>query len=255
MLYNLLVLNSTTGLNIVTVKLSEKGIDEESGFLMSGIVKAIQSFLQELKFGEIRTFQTHEKKVIVYQKDHILTALVADESESEGLYLPKIKYITEIFNNAYDWENWGGEIDIFNKEIESVLTILNCDDEDLIKHFSSALKKMINSFTEIYGYKILISNKLKEEVIVNMDNYELKSLFESEFFKSIMDNYKTLKKDILNFLGTSSFLNSYVNYKKFSLFFMEFIQEISIILLLQGNLDPLSDIAKFENKIKELTGF
>ncbi|MHA1275217.1 MAG: hypothetical protein ACTSQS_17575 [Promethearchaeota archaeon] len=115
MIYNLLVIHSESGNNVATIKVAENGFDENEGILMSGVIKAIEDFLNELKIGNIRSFNTHERQVIIYKQKYIFLVLICDEDDDPNMYLTKIEYIANLFNEGVDWTNWYGETTMFDE--------------------------------------------------------------------------------------------------------------------------------------------
>ncbi|MBD3254023.1 MAG: hypothetical protein GF383_02980, partial [Candidatus Lokiarchaeota archaeon] len=126
-----------TGINICTLVLADEGsIDEDIGCLASGMVKAIRDFLKELRFGKIKNFLTHERKVIIYKEGEILTALICDENDNSELYYPKVKKIAEIFNDTIREKEWTGELSVFADAISTSRQLIKLSDKEIVEYIN-----------------------------------------------------------------------------------------------------------------------
>lgn len=255
MLYNLIILNARSGITIANIRLAEEGITEKDGILMGGIVKAIRDFLRELEIGDIRTFQTLEKKIVNYIQGDILIALVCDENDNTDLYLPKIKYIAALFDENCDWDDWSGEITQFKKELDIAKTIIHLKDEEVISHISNSMKKVMNATHEIFGYKIIHESKYVNEFFRDIDDFELSSFFTSDFFQDIIRNHTDLENIISNIIPLNDMVFTSLNYGRFTLFTYQFLEKYIILLFLPGELNPIADLIKYEEKIRDVIGF
>ncbi|MGV9172723.1 MAG: hypothetical protein ACOC44_07280 [Promethearchaeia archaeon] len=248
------MLNAEVGINLCTLQLAEEGIDEDTGQLASGMIKAIRDILKELKIGKIKNFNTHEKQVIVYKKDAILTALVCDKHENAEIYNPKIRKITEMFNNAVDWDKWGGEMDIFNETIEKTKELVTFSEKEIIELLEKQLVKMVKN-TEMYGFKIFHNSEIVIDYTAEIDNFELKSLFESNFYSMIKENLQDLEETLLKIGKTNVKKEFFVDYGKLSILIKSYLENLHIVLFLPGMLDPLLGLAKYEKKLQDLGEF
>ena len=202
MLYNLIVINAEAGINICTLQLAEEGITEDDGQLASGMVKAIRDILEELKVGEIKNFETHQRQVLMYKKDAILTALICDQEDNIEIYNPKIQKITEMFNNVIDWNSWGGEMDIFEETIKKAKKMITLSNDEILNLLEEKLNQLLVQNSEILGYKIIFNSKVvSEEKLDDIEDFEIKSLLDSNFYNMIKNSLQELEisfvKDIL----------------------------------------------------------
>ncbi|MHA1195112.1 MAG: hypothetical protein ACTSRH_00090 [Promethearchaeota archaeon] len=255
MLHNLLIINADTGINLASIKLSETGFEESDGVLISGVVKAIDSFLREVKFGEIRYFITHQKKVIIYIQDSILLALICDKEENENLYIPKLELIGKKFSSLINWDNWNGEINIFESQLEFVKKILSLTVDEVIEHLNNCLTELSEKHPEIYGYRINLKLVKKVEKLDNIEDFELSNFISSNFFEDVIINQQELSKIFLNSLNSDNFDLHLIDYGRFSIYVIPYIYDILVIIFLQGNILPLEIESLYYDQMKKLSGF
>lgn len=242
MLYNLIIINSESGINVANIILSEKGISDDNTQLMSGILKAIESFLKELSLGEIKTFNTHNRKVLISQAGVVLAALILDENDDSELYLPKLQYVSDLFGNSCKWENWCGEIDIFTEEIELAKKVFTLTDDEIIKHLEESLYEFIRNENKVIGFKIINNGKTVISFFKDLEDFELQTFFQSEISNSIMDKHDDIEKILTKVGGAGLFEESFIDYGRFSIFVKHYITEFHILLFLPGKMDILKDL-------------
>jgi len=124
MLHNLFIVNKESGIPIGTIKLSEKGINEEEADLISTSIKAIQDFFKDLKFGELETFQFLERQIIIHKKANTLLILVCEKKINLDALYPKLELIAMMFDKTIDWFEWDGVISKYDELLESTKKIL-----------------------------------------------------------------------------------------------------------------------------------
>ncbi|MFX1501921.1 MAG: hypothetical protein ACFFDH_13235 [Promethearchaeota archaeon] len=254
MIYNLIVLDIETGVSISTIRLSEEGIDENQGILMAGVVKAIKDFLENLQFGRIKEFHTHDKKVIIGKRDRILAALVCDNNVNVDLFYPKINNIANLFYSAYNWEIWDGGLNIFDEIKHTAKQILTLTEKEIISHLFKSLKIYLSEFSEIYGFKIFHNYELKEQFFKKIDDFEISTFLTSDFFKNLEKNQITIIDIISGLINKEELTESYLNYGRFSIYSKSFFGDMFVILLLPGGLNPLSDLPKYQKKLDLIVG-
>lgn len=254
MLYNVIVLNHVSGVTVATIRLSDEGINENDGILMAGVVKAIRDFLQELKIGKIHTFQTHEKKILIAIDGVILVALVCDDNTNSELYYPKIKYIANSFNNSCNWDTWCGELDIFDELKDSISTIINLSDQEIIDYLQESVERILKTFPNMYGFKIIYKSETIAEKFNDNVDFELKTFFESDFFNDFEENKNNIEDVISEVMDFSTIDESFIDYGRFSIISSRFLGNSQVILFLSGNLDPILEFNKFINNINLLEG-
>ncbi|MHA1149901.1 MAG: hypothetical protein ACTSR8_16820 [Promethearchaeota archaeon] len=254
MIYNLVVINSESGNNVATIKLSEEGFDEGEGILMSGVVSAISNFLNELNIGNIRSFKTHQKQVIVYKKKFVLVVLICDENDEPDYYLPKIEYIANLFDNGCDWSNWCGDVSMFGEIIKTATNILVLSDDDLIEYINSSITEIFTSTEIILGYRIIVGGKIEKKQFRDIEDFELKSLITSEFIEDFSKNHADLIDNIGDLINVMDLTHSFIDYDRFSYFVYHFGSILSIVLYLPGKLNPINDIMEINTKLKNLGG-
>lgn len=255
MKYNLIILHSESGSNLATIKLSETGIDKGKGMLMSGVVKAIESFLHELSMGQIHSFITHEKKILTYKHGFILVALICDKNDNTELNLPKIKRVAKLFNDHVDWNVWDGEIHIFDNLIEVAKKIFILSDEETISYLNDSLMKMIDIFPEIYGYRLYYNHKKESEYFRESNDFELVTLLKSKIIDSFVQTQKKITDLTSDFLDSDDIQLAFTDYDRFSIYVYSIAENLTILLFLPGKLDPISDIEKFNKKFQEIGEF
>ncbi len=249
MIYNLLILNAVSGVNIANIKISEKGVDDGDSHLMSGVIKAIESFFKELDMGEIKTFITNHRKVCLYQEKGILSALLCDESDNIDLYFSKIKNITNLFNSKFDMETWSGDTELFSQEIEQARQILTLTEKDLIEILQKLGEKMLEAVPEIHGYKILKNSQILVENLRNTNDFELSTFFSSQFFNLLLKKKEQFESSILHFQNTEQIFSDFIDYGKFSIFSKTYDNNLALFFFLPGKKDPF----KFQTKFSEIS--
>lgn len=252
MLYNLIIINSESGINLANIILSEKGISDDNTQLMSGILKAIESFLKELDMGDIKAFNTHNRKVMIYQEGEALLGLIMDEEDDPKLYEPKLQYLGDLFGNNCKWENFCGDIDIFEEEVELAKTVMALSDDEIVGHLEKSMMAFIETNEITLGYKITNKRDTKASKFKEIEDFELSTFLKSELSHSILENHDLLESILSNVEGVGSFEVSFIDYGKFSILIRHYVSEIHIILFLPGKLNVLKDVNSLIRSIKEL---
>jgi hypothetical protein len=253
--YNLIILHSESGSNLATIKLSETGIDEDEGILMSGVVKAIENLLHELRMGQIHSFITYEKKILTYKHERILVALICDKNDNIELCLPKIKYVAKLFYEHVDWSVWNGEIHIFNDIIELVKKIFILSDDETISNIDDSLMKIINNFPDIYGYRIYYNHKKVKEYFRESEDFELIVFLKSKMIDTFIQTRNKIAEITKNFLSSDEMQLVFMDYDRFSIYVYNIAVNFEILLYLPGKTDPITDIEKFNKKFQEVSEF
>ena len=87
-IYSILVFHKGSGVNLYSHHFKEFAGDDS---LAAGMVMAITGFLEELKWGKLKSFITHEKRVIIVPTNEIFTALVIDLDDLEHHHNPDLE--------------------------------------------------------------------------------------------------------------------------------------------------------------------
>lgn len=249
-------MNQKSGMTIANIQLAEDSISEGMGDLASGTLKAIQDVLNELEIGQIKSFETHKKQVLVHKQGAILIALICDIGDNTEVYIPKLQKIANMFNHAVDWETWCGSIDIFNNAITKAKNLITLSEQEIIEILSKELKELTDSDSEIYGYKLISQSETVGSYIdSNIDDFELTSFLKSNFYAPIDKNIKQIEKIIMNFLNEGTKENFFIDYERISIFLKHYIKGLYAVVFLQGMLDPVSDLSQFEQKIIKIGDF
>lgn len=255
MLYNLIVINVESGINIATLKLAEEGLHVDYGHLMSGVVKAIKDLLEELELGSIETFSTQEKRVVIYKEGLILVALVCDDEDNYDIYLPKLRYVANLYHSHCDWENWCGEMNMFDELKQPAKDIFRLSDEEIIKHIKSDMKELMVGNPQIYGFKIEKEAKTIEEAFRDIDDFELSSLFTSNFINDLLIKREKYKNLVNLLMPKEDIWDAYLNFGRFSIYSRKILGNLYINVFLPGELNPLKDLDEYALKLKEVSSF
>lgn len=258
MLYNLLIMNRKSGMTITNIQLAEDSISESMGDLASGTLKAIQDVLKELEIGQIKSFETNKKQIIVHKKGRILLALISDIGDNTEVFTPKLQKIAALFDSAVDWDKWSGSIDIFNEQIKKAKNLIKLSEKEIIDMLANDLRELTDSTPEIYGYKINSHSEIVESYInPNLDDFELSSFLKSNFYTPINNNISQIKGKLLKLLDDddSNQQNFFVDYERISVFLKYYLKDLYVVVFLPGLLDPISDLLPLEQKIIEIGEF
>ncbi len=255
MLYNLIVMDANAGLNLVNIQMDQGGMDGASGQLASGMVKAIRDFLSELKMGSIKSFHTHQKQILVHKEGNILSVLIADVEDDMEPFSERIIRITNMFNESVDWSKWDGNINIFEPIEEEAKNILSLNDQDIIEHLEEHLLEIIDEHDDVLGYVIVNKEKIVKKNLDNVSDFELETFLSSNMFEMVIDTVDGLEDVVSNSDLKSLNSETFVDYQKFSIIKRHILNELSMIVILPGLIDPISDLPQYENKLKEIGGF
>jgi len=256
MLYNLLIMNRKSGMTITNIQLAEDSISESMGDLASGTLKAIQDVLKELEIGQIKSFETNKKQIIVHKKGRILLALISDIGDNTEVFTPKLQKIAALFDSAIEWDNWSGSIHIFNEQIKKAKNLIKLSEKEIIDMLSNDLRELTDSTPEIYGYKINSHSEIVDSYInPNLDDFELSSFLKSNFYTPINNNISQIEGKILKLLDDSTQKSLFVDYDRISVFLKFYLKDLYAVVFLPGLLDPISDLIPLEQKIIEIGEF
>jgi len=193
MLNYLIIIHRSSGLPLFSKGYSQNFLDIQSA-LLSGILVALKQITNELKIGELSTFNTHNQKIITRASENIFIGLILDTDDSEQIWNPRAQLIAELFEKRYDMANWYGSADLFD-DFEAVLT-------DLIKGFVWKDKKLENidlNFVNLDGFFLFDRNKM--EYFYNYSDESIKTDYVLNRIESINEDVTINFEDLIyNFL-------------------------------------------------------
>ncbi len=255
MLYNLIIMDDKAGINLVHIKLNESGIDDLTSQLASGMVKAIRDLLTELKMGTIKSFETHEKQILVSKQDPILAALIVDIEDDIDPLTNKLKEITKLFSENVDWDTWNGNTARLDPLKQKAKEIIKLQDEEIIEHLEEHMTDFMKTNSQIFGFKIINQGKVVKEDLSNISDFEIKTFLSSNMFPMISENVTELEKILGESNIKGDIAQTYVDYQKFSILYRHIRSHIILLTIIPGMLDPIVDLPEYQSILQEIGGF
>ena len=93
--------------------------------LFSSLISAIHSFITAIQMGELTSFTTHSKKILLSVTDYLIIVLVMDSSDSSEKWLGTAYKIAHEFESQFKLVNWNGNRNIFSGFEPKLNAILN----------------------------------------------------------------------------------------------------------------------------------
>lgn len=201
MIHSIIVFKQESGLPIYTHHFGDLAVDDS---LTSGVIHAITSLLREMELGQLRSFITHEKKVLIVPIEFIYIAIVVDLEDTDGEWISKSVEIGEIIEKEF------GEIirsqqafdlsafDEYNKKIVEKLLYTGDQNRFILKE----IEEQLFQNTSILGAFVLKSSRLVYKLIKSdYEDFELKVFIESPFpikivktlFPTVLQSFNLLK--------------------------------------------------------------
>ncbi len=199
MIYSIIVFNKTSGIPLYSHHFKEFAGDAS---LASGMVMAITSFLEELQLGTLKSFITHEKKVIIVPTNILYVALVIDLDDLESQWESRAAdigvYIEEKFqlyikqSRALKEKDEGADL-----IIEKLLY-----EEDKAGFILQEIENQLFPIPSLFGVIILDKNQVEHKLVKkDFEDFELEAFMDSPFpdrmisliLPTLEQSYNTLK--------------------------------------------------------------
>ncbi len=255
-IYALLVFQAETALNIARINFYKGlNIEDGTGDFLSGVVKALSDFLSEMRLGEIRNFETREKSVLVVKSGGIIAALVCDTGSNIDIYSTKLKIIAEEFESTTDISKWHGDTEIFAPATEKARRIIELTPDDVKVHLTSALVKMAEGNVKVLGFKVLQGEQVVGGDFKAISNPELASLLQTNQADMFYQNIADFEGIVEKYLKDNAQDNLLENFGKFALLKIYIYQDISIVLVLDGNVSIGTDMPAIYHTIDKYRRF
>lgn len=131
MIHGLYVIHRASGRLMFEKKLENFAVDTD---LFSALLAAIRAFAEEIHMGELTSFTTHNKKIVLSLTETLIIALILEAEASSEKYQGIAYEIGRQFDIFYKIElnNWSGNRSLFSSFKETVETILNIREDPFI---------------------------------------------------------------------------------------------------------------------------
>jgi len=251
MIYSILIFHQGSGINLYSHHFKEFAGDDS---LAAGMVMAITGFLEELKWGKLKSFITHEKRVIIIPTNVLYVALVIDLDDLES-----------------QWESRAQDIGVYIEEkfqlyIKQSRAIKDGDEgaqliidkllyeEDQTGYILQEIENQLFPITSLFGVIILDKNQVKHKLVKkDFDDFELEAFMDSPFpdrmiallLPTLEQTYNTLKIGTMDYSRIETMMLNIILFKiSSSLFTALFLDkeheiELSHILPLFQKLEHL----------------
>ncbi len=253
MIYALLIFQAETAKIITSINFSQGlNIEDGTGELMSGVVKAISDFLNEMRLGEIRNFETREKNVLVVKSGGIVAALVCDRGSNIDIYDAKLKLIAEEYGSTTDMSKWKGNTEIFALATEKARRIIELTPEDVKAYLSPALVKVAEGNGKVLGFKVFQGARVVGADFKEIRDTELASLVQTNMADTFYQNVADLGAIVEKNLNGDMHDTLLVDYGRFALLKARIYRDISIVLVLDGNVAMATDMPAIHSVVDKL---
>ena len=159
--------------------------------LFSGLLTAIRGFLKEIHMGELTSFSTLEKKIIISLTENIVVALILDLAASTEKYQGIAYEIGHQFSQVHgvDLQEWDGnraQFKSFNEQVGAILS--NELDPFIVRVAKWAIKEFGGDIH--LGQQLVTSSEMELPMNIIIDRGELKDLgFREKFLNKFHKGY------------------------------------------------------------------
>ena len=122
MLNNICIIDRASGRLMLERKSDNIIVDAD---LFSSLISAIHSFTTAIQMGELTSFTTHSKKILLSVTDYLIIVLIMDSSDSSEKWLGTAYEIAHEFESQFELANWNGNRSTFSGFERKLNAILN----------------------------------------------------------------------------------------------------------------------------------
>jgi len=122
MLNNICIIDRASGRLMLEGKSNNIIVDSD---LFSSLISAIHSFTTAIQMGELTSFTTHSKKILLSVTDYLIIVLVMDSGDSSEKWLGTAYKIAHEFESQFKLANWNGNRSTFSGFEPKLNAILN----------------------------------------------------------------------------------------------------------------------------------
>lgn len=166
--------------------------------LFSGLLTAIRGFLKEIHMGELTSFSTLKKKIIISLTENIVVAIILDIAASSEKYQGIAYEIGSQFSQVFgaDLKKWDGNRTIFKSFNEQVGGILSNEQDPFIVQVAKWAHKEFGGDIHL-EQQLVTSSEMDLLMNIIIDHGELKDLRSRE--KMLNKFHKGYNRDLIFF--------------------------------------------------------
>jgi hypothetical protein len=172
------------------------------------MVMAITSFLQELQLGELKTFITHEKKVILTPTEALYVALVVDLDDLDSMWQSRAAAIGSYIESHFSANLLQSRVIRNTDEGAQHIVDQLLYTEDEARFVLQDIRDHLFSIDSLFGALILENDQVKHKLVKQeFEDFELVAFIESPFadrmliklLPSLEQSFETLKIGTMNY--------------------------------------------------------
>lgn len=122
MLNNICIIDRASGRLMLERRSNNIIVDTD---LFSSLISAIHTFTAAIHMGELTSFNTHSKKILLTATDYLIIVLIMDCNDSSEKWSGTAYKIAREFESQFKLANWNGNRNIFSRFEPKLNAILN----------------------------------------------------------------------------------------------------------------------------------
>lgn len=240
-LKHLVSFHAGTGITIVEMSfLDEACMDENTSVLFSGIIRAIQDLMSELKLGDMKAFETHENVIAYVQRGAVVVALLMERGTDASMFSGKLVSVATAIDEFLDWSTWTGEVTQFDPLKARVRQIMLTSPAETCQTAGDLLRGKMATMPALAGFVIARGTTIQDSHFASTGDFELDALIQSPFMHQFIDKTRAVAA-FFHHAGTPGHVSSTLaGYGKFSVEMLLLHDDVECFLIFRGTVDPLA---------------